>query len=432
MEATILDLRKSSQDLASEYQLRVNELRTQLDYATRQLSTATGDAGGAYALLTTDLQAARAGRDAAVDECDRLKKDHIEEMARLRSDLETMARRQAEANKTALSAEKEKEEVRTANLGMTADLQRHRETRSSLEHRVLALLTEKENAERERRTAIDDLARHQPVMSTMAELRSEIVGLRRARTADVEKAEKALQAEHQRYNSLRKELELAQGKSISAEGEMSSLWKALQKAEEHSLEVSAERSRMQASLDQQTREFASLKQRLEIEKGAREMAERIAQQTDYTLRRIEGELVASRKAVVRLEQDLTAATKMSAAQQERADRQAKELADLSSVKTIATSISSTITSKSRHSASSSVPSVQSASVLENLRTQALTTAVTGVDGHSPSMMGTKETEEITRLGRIIEAQKAIIEDQKSKILYWAQVSAHVFPTYRDF
>jgi centromeric protein E len=66
---------------------------------------------------------------------------------------------------------------------------------------------------------------------------------------------------------------------------------------------------------------------------------------------------------------------------------------------------------------------------ESLRLQALTTATTGVERSSASMrLRTRETEEIERLEKVVEAQKAMIDDQREKIKFWARVGE---TTWRD-
>lgn len=61
---------------------------------------------------------------------------------------------------------------------------------------------------------------------------------------------------------------------------------------------------------------------------------------------------------------------------------------------------------------------------ESLRQQVLTSATTGVDSTSASArLRTRETEEIERLEKVIEAQQAMIDDQREKIVFWQMVSA---------
>jgi hypothetical protein len=63
---------------------------------------------------------------------------------------------------------------------------------------------------------------------------------------------------------------------------------------------------------------------------------------------------------------------------------------------------------------------------ESLRQQVLTSATTGVESTSASArLRTRETEEIERLEKVIEAQQAMIDDQREKIVFWQRVSAAV-------
>ena len=60
-------------------------------------------------------------------------------------------------------------------------------------------------------------------------------------------------------------------------------------------------------------------------------------------------------------------------------------------------------------------------VLDNLRLQALKSASTG-ENDMQDELRTKESGEIKRLEKVIEAQKEVIDDQREKIKFWARVS----------
>ena len=62
-------------------------------------------------------------------------------------------------------------------------------------------------------------------------------------------------------------------------------------------------------------------------------------------------------------------------------------------------------------------------VLDNLRVQALKSASTG-ENVIQDKLRTKESGEIKRLEKVIEAQKEVIDDQREKIKFWAKV--HLF------
>ena len=147
---------------------------------------------------------------------------------------------------------------------------------------------------------------------------------------------------------------------------------------------------------------------------------------EQTIAANEKDLARSHEAATAADREASELKREAADLKQQADNLAKQVFDLKSAQTMSTSTSTTSIIRSRpwqgHSASVSVPSIQSVAIIDNLKTQALTTAATGVETYSPSTkLRTRETEEIERLGKVIEAQKAIIEDQKERIKFWARV-----------
>jgi len=75
--------------------------------------------------------------------------------------------------------------------------------------------------------------------------------------------------------------------------------------------------------------------------------------------------------------------------------------------------------RQRH-ASTPTASHTGTAVLDNLRIQALKSASTG-ESVIQDKLRTKESGEISRLEKVIEAQKEVIDDQREKIKFWAKV-----------
>ena len=112
--------------------------------------------------------------------------------------------------------------------------------------------------------------------------------------------------------------------------------------------------------------------------------------------------------------------------QETQDQLDKAHADLVSANTASKKLSEDLASaradaatRQRH-ASTPTGSHTGTAVLDNLRIQALKSASTG-ENVIQDKLKTKESGEIKRLEKVIEAQKEVIDDQREKIKFWARV-----------
>lgn len=434
LEETILDLRESREDLVVENQQRLEDTQAQLHHAAEQLAKALEEADRAKT-SSDQVRAAQEEKQTAQAESERLKASHADEIARLKADLDALATQHAQASTQAGSANGRIEQIETTHASLRAELQRHQDRRADLDHQVLSLRVEKEHAERECTTANADLAHYQQAAtsaesSVVTELRAELAHLREAGVEAKKTANLALEEERARTVAAGETANLERERKQSVEGKIRTLEATLRNAEGDHKQLAEELGRTKGSLEQRIMESAILEHRWQAERLAHKAADDLAtasqcaaQQLEASRADFERQVWTLREALTAAQQELANANDNAGVHQDRANKLAKELLEIKSARLTTVSSTSTTVSKARHCASASVPSVQSPSVLDGLRNQGLTMASTGLDSHSPSMMlRTKETEEIERLGKVIEAQKVIIEDQKEKIKFWARVT----------
>ncbi|GFZ46737.1 hypothetical protein JCM24511_03957 [Saitozyma sp. JCM 24511] len=135
------------------------------------------------------------------------------------------------------------------------------------------------------------------------------------------------------------------------------------------------------------------------------------------------QLAQLEQALVAARQELDKAREDSLASNERITALKTELMDIKS-RPPPVPLPTSSSGKWRHSTpapfqdTSDTGSLRGAGT-ESLRQQVLTSATTGVDSTSASArLRTRETEEIERLEKVIEAQQAMIDDQREKIVFW--------------
>lgn len=435
LEEMILDIRKLRETEADENRLRLNDVRAQLDRATSQLAGVKEEGQGTESLLNERLRKAVDAKRTAESDIDQLQKAHASEMARLRGDLDGLATQYGQTTRTAQDNASKNRVLEAANQSLQADLLQHREKREDLEHQVVSLGTEKEYTARQRDTAISDLDQYQQIAlssesKVVTELRSEIASLRRVMAAELEKAQQELRVKGASSVALQEIVQAETIRAVATREEIKKNEYALRQVTAKSQRISDELDSAKSSLEQETRAVAALERALQMEKCARlvcedslEREKRSVAESAQSRSASQAEAGALREAHCVAQEEADTMKQEATAHQSRANHLAREMIELKSKDILAASSSESTISRTRHSVSASVPSIQSSSVIHTLRNQALTPASTGSDTHSPSMkLRTKETEEVERLGKVIEGQKAIIEDQKEKIKIWGRVS----------
>lgn len=386
LEETILDLRKLREDSGNENRQRIENLRSQLDHADGELGKASHECGVKQS-ISDDLATARAQKAAVLAEMDDVRRSHREQILSLTRDVGSLTAQRFEASDAARSAACQMQELKTANNSLRVDLgilRSQRQTTTSTES------------------------------SLVVELRAELETTKTTTERKEVLAQRGLEAEQAKTKALRDDLKATRQELKTSKAESQTMLEALKKAESDLVEVSADRGRICASLEHQSRETEATEKKLEVAITARGTAE-------LCLATRETELRATRKSHAAAQNELRFSFRAATADRDQAKQLGMEVAELKLERAIVTSTSPTMIAKSRHSASDSVASVHSLIASGHLRAQTLT-AASSEAGHSPSMLlCTEETEEIDRLSKIIEEQKMIIGDQKEKIKLWAQV-----------
>ena len=394
LENAIMELRKSREELMIEDQNQHDDTKRELETALMNVDKAKSELGLVQAALDKEQQASQN----AVQELDMLQTSSKVDTDCLTSELYILKKCQAEMQSQLDSSQAAHKEV-------VGQLETSR--------------SETEDAVKARHTAVKDLEQYQrKAMSTEAqivtELRDEIAKLRQARDDDSAKAEKELQ-------SWRSALEAEKASMQRLRGQ-------LRTEREKNTQLERGERQLQETLDARQREKEAAAQALQEERARRQAAELTINDAESTMAGLVGrnstldmDCAALRHALASAQAEVEDAKRKAILSTEKATDLAKKVVELRAA-TVAAS-TSVGSHRTRHTVSTSDPSIPSADVMDTLRVQALQVANTGPQQHSPAAkLMTKERAEIVKLEKVVEAQKAMIDDQRERIKFWATVS----------
>lgn len=478
--STILDLRKSREDLAIEDQIRFDEVKSQHHQAVVDREAVKKEAER----FPEELKAMQEVQGSLSAQLEGSRQGHTAEARRLQGELDDISRAHQDAVSSTRTVSMRCQELETILSALRTEILGHQERESALQREMAIVKSEREKAMQEKQRAMDDFDRYQRSAAqtgskVVAELREEIVQLRKSRDKAAEASKRNAVEHHQvteglrtQVNGLQTSLDAEKEKTECREKRMKELVRSAGEDDAKSKLLFAKVDSLNAVLEERAREIVGLQDQVQSERKRADEAERKEKEARQHVKESEGRITHSQAELDNIVSLLDRAHKDKAAleaavqsESGRASRSEEALhTSISDANRRVAELSAEVgrlTGKSEESRSDRSKAeaalqteVDSRQRLEsqlkgeisrltqeaaevrlemvNLETQVQQERTTRqrLDGElrkartaRTDSADVRNTEEIERLEKLVEVQKTLIDDQREKIKFWAQVSS---------